>query len=126
MMQPPDFVTEVPIAYTEGLNFNCTDAVLVPTTGQIGTINITKVLILDKPSDRRLFGAHIGMKGNIHMSDVVLLLQQQTKFNANKEELEVNFAVEAPEGGVVGASTITEPPSGDKIKALDSGEGELV
>jgi hypothetical protein len=45
MMQPPDFVTEVPIAYTEGLNFNCTDAVLVPTTGQIGTINITKVLI---------------------------------------------------------------------------------
>lgn len=51
MMQPPDFVTEVPIAYTEGLNFNCTDAVLVPTTGQIGTINITKVLILgvDRP-----------------------------------------------------------------------------
>jgi hypothetical protein len=68
----------------------------------------------------------MGMKGNIHMSDVVFLLQQQTKFNANKEELEVNFAVEAPEGGVVGASTITEPPSGDKIKALDSGEGELV
>lgn len=56
----------------------------------------------------------------------LFFLQEQTKFNANKEELEVNFAVEAPEGGLVGATTITEPPSGDKIKALDSGEGELV
>lgn len=42
-LQVPDFVTELTIAYLEGLNFNCTDAVLVPSTAQIGTISITKV-----------------------------------------------------------------------------------
>jgi hypothetical protein len=41
-MQVPEHVTELRLAYLEGLNLNCLGEALVASTALVGTITITK------------------------------------------------------------------------------------